>query len=239
MVNSGSHSSSRILGYCLGALLACLSAGLIAAAEEAKDGSQAPKDSGQQQKTMMANGHLGDCRSCHGKPDPNRFMVDSARSRLVFQVDNYGFGPAIGESRRIEGAFWFDPNNTAKVFAVATIHANTIDFGDPLMNAVVRERFLDAEKFPDMTFVARSIQRTASSEQGRIIGDFTMLGVTKQVTLNVQFDKIGRHPLTGEYSAGFTATGSLKRSDFGQTLGLPAIGDDISFEIVLLGKNLQ
>ena len=231
MVNSPSDSLSPTSWCFLGTLLACWLAGAVAAAEE-------PKDSGRDQKVNMANGHLGDCRSCHGKPDPNRFMVDSLRSRLVFQVDNYGFGPAIGEFHRIEGAFWFDPNNTAKVFAVATIHANTVDFGDLLMNAVVRERFLNVEKFPDMTFVARSIQRTAPNE-GTIVGDFTMLGVTRRVTLNVRFNRIGRHPLTGDNTAGFTATGSIKRSDFGRTLGLPAIGDDISFEIVLLGKNLQ
>jgi len=222
-----SRAASRLLGI----LLAWWLAGAAAAAEE-------PKSGGQDQKMTMANGHLGDCRSCHGKPDPNRFMVDSQRSRLVLQVDNYGFGPAIGEFHRLEGAFWFDPNNTAKVFAVATIHANTIDFGDPVMNAVVRERFLNVEKFPDMTFVARSIRRTTPHE-GTIAGDFTMLGVTKPLTLNVRFNAIGRYPLTGDNTAGFTATGTIKRSDFGQTLGIPAIGDDISFEIMLMGKNLQ
>jgi polyisoprenoid-binding protein YceI len=55
----------------------------------------------------------------------------------------------------------------------------------------------------------------------------------------VRFDKIGRYPLTGDNTAGFTATGTIKRSEFGQTLGIPAIGDDIAFEIVLMGKNLQ
>ena len=231
VINSRSHSLSPVSWCLLGTLLVCWLAGREAAAET-------PQDGGRDQKPTMANGHLGDCRSCHGKPDPNRFMVDSLRSRLVFQVDNYGFGPAIGEFHRIEGAFWFDPNNTAKVFAAATIHASTVDFGDPLMNAVVRERFLNVEKFPDITFVARSIQRTAPNES-TIVGDLTMLGVTRQVTLNVPSNKTGRHPLTGDNTAGFTATGTIKRSDFGQTLGLPAIGDDISFEIVLLGKNLQ
>jgi polyisoprenoid-binding protein YceI len=231
VINSRSPSSPPVSRCILGAWLACWLAAGVAGAEE-------PPDSGPTQQPAMANGHLGDCRSCHGKPDPNRFMVDSLRSRLVFQVDNYGFGPTIGEFHRIEGAFWFDPNNTAKVFAAATIHASAVDFGDPLMNAVVRERFLKAEKFPDMTFVARSIQRTAAND-GTIVGDFTMLGVTRQVTLKLSSDKIGRHPLTGDNTAGFMATGTIKRSDFGQTLGLPAIGDDISFEIVLLGKNLQ
>jgi polyisoprenoid-binding protein YceI len=231
VVTRRSHSLSPACRCVLCALLACSLAGAVAAAEE-------PKDDGSNQKMPMANGHLGDCRSCHGKPDPNRFMVDSRRSRIILQVDNYGFGRAIGEFDRVEGAFWFDPNNTAKIFAVATIHASTVDFGDPLVNAVVRERFLNVEKFPDMTFVARSIQRTAANE-GTIVGDLTLLGVTRGVRLNARFNKIGRYPLTGETTAGFTATGSIKRSDFGQTLGLPAIGDDIAFEILLLGKNLQ
>jgi polyisoprenoid-binding protein YceI len=231
VVSSRSHSMSPASACLVSILFVWWLANAAAAAEE-------PKGGGQGQKMTMANGHLGDCRSCHGKPDPNRFMVDSQRSRLVLQVDNYGFGPAIGEFHRLEGAFWFDPKNTAKIFAVTTIHANTVDFGDPVMNAVVRERFLNVEKFPDMTFVARSIRRTAPHE-GTVVGDFTMLGVTKPLTLNVRFDAIGRYPLTGDNTAGFTATGTIKRSDFGQTLGIPAIGDDVSFEIVLIGKNLQ
>jgi polyisoprenoid-binding protein YceI len=197
-----------------------------------------PKDGTSDRKAMMTNGHLGDCRSCHGKSDPNRFMVDPERSRVVFQADNFGFGAVIGEFHRIEGGFSYNSANPDKVFAVATIRANSVDFGDRLLNAVVRERFLNVEKFPDMTFVAKTIQRTGTNV-GKISGDFTMLGVTRPVTLDVRFNNVGRHPLTGENSAGFTATGSLKRSDFGETLGLPAIGDQISFEITLLGKNLQ
>ena len=226
MVNGQSHSFSRTSWRLVVTLL--LLVGGVAFAEE-------PKTNG---KMPMANGHLGDCKSCHGKPDPNRFMVDPLKSRIVLQVDDYGFGPAIGEFHRLEGAFWFDPNNTSKVFAVATVRANSVDFGDPLMNAVVRERFLDVDKFPNITFVARSIQR-AGSDEGTIAGDLTMLGITRPVTLKTRFDKVGRYPLTGDNTAGFTATGSIKRSDFGQMLGLPAIGDDIAFEIVLSGKNLQ
>jgi polyisoprenoid-binding protein YceI len=226
VVNGQSHPFSRTSCHLVVTLL-WLVAG-VAFAEEPKTSEKMP----------VANGHLGDCKSCHGKPDPNRFMVDPLQSRIVLQVDDYGFGPAIGEFHRLEGAFWFDPNNTAKVFAVATVHANSVDFGDPLMNAVVRERFLDVDKFPNITFVARSIQRTGPDE-GTIVGDLTMLGITRQVTLKTRFNKVGRYPLTGDNTAGFTATGSIKRSDFGQMLGLPAIGDDIAFEIVLLGKNLQ
>src|SRR6202034_3633660 len=95
--------------WCLvGTLLVCGLAGAVVAAQDANI-------SGPDQKTAMANGHLGDCRSCHGKPDSHRFMAGSPRSRVVFQVDCSGCGPAVGEVRGIEGAFWFDPNNTAKV----------------------------------------------------------------------------------------------------------------------------
>jgi len=229
MVFSFSRSLSPV-PWCLVGILACCFAGAAV--------GQDPKESTGTQKMPMANGHLGDCKSCHGKPDPNRFMVDPLQSRIVLQVDDYGFGPAIGEFHRLEGAFWFDPNNTAKVFAVTTIRANTVDFGDPLMNDVVRERFLNVEKYPDITFVARSIERTASNEFA-IVGDLTLLGITRRVTLNARFNKMGRNPLTGDNTAGFTATGSIKRSDFGQRLGLPAVGDDIGFEIAVLGKNLQ
>jgi polyisoprenoid-binding protein YceI len=187
---------------------------------------------------VKVNGHLGDCHQCHGKLDSHRYMIDPARSQIVFRADNFGFGTAIGEFRRIEGGFFFDPAHREKVFAIATIRTDSVDFGDPLLNAVVRERFLNVDRFPTMTFAAKSIQETGAGA-GKLLGDLTMFGVTKPVTLDVTFHKTGRHPLTGDNAAGFSATGLLKRSDFGQTLGLPSIGDDISFEIVLVGKNLD
>jgi polyisoprenoid-binding protein YceI len=200
--------------------------------------ADAPDTTSPDQKTVMTNGHLGDCHSCHGKPDPSRFMVDPKGSRVVFRADNFGFGATVGEFHGVEGGFSYDPDKVGKIFAVATIHADTVDLGDPLLNAVVRERFLNVEKFPVMTFVATDIQRSGS-DAGKLVGNFTMLGVTKSVTLDVHFNKLGRHPLTGDNSAGFTATGSLKRSDYGERLGLPAIGDEITFEITIMGKNLQ
>ncbi len=62
-------------------------------------------------------------------------------------------------------------------------------------------------------------------------GDFTLLGVTKPVSLEVTFNQAGTNPFTQAETAGFTATGSLKRSDFGIAYGLPAIGDEVKLDI--------
>lgn len=62
-------------------------------------------------------------------------------------------------------------------------------------------------------------------------GILTVHGVSKPVTLNVTLNKLGESPITQKMTAGFTATASLKRSDFGITAHLPGLGDTVKLDI--------
>ncbi|MGQ3029902.1 MAG: YceI family protein, partial [Ferrovibrionaceae bacterium] len=69
-----------------------------------------------------------------------------------------------------------------------------------------------------------------------IVGELTLLGVTKPVTLDVTFNKLGVNPLDKINSVGFSAKTSVKRSDFGMKTFLPAIGDQIDIAIEVEAK---
>lgn len=66
-----------------------------------------------------------------------------------------------------------------------------------------------------------------SDHTGTVTGDLTLHGVTKPVTLDVTVNKLAENPLAKKEEAGFSATATLKRSDFGMKTFLPAIGDEV------------
>ena len=63
---------------------------------------------------------------------------------------------------------------------------------------------------------------------GRITGDLTLHGVTRPVTLDVTFNGGANSLITGRYTLGFAATGAIKRSEFGISNLVPAVGDEVS-----------
>ncbi len=78
-----------------------------------------------------------------------------------------------------------------------------------------------------------SSKLVTSGQTGKLTGDFTLGGVTRPITLDVSFYGAGKAPemMGGKENIGFRATGSIKRSEFGLSFGLPIIGDEVKLEI--------
>ncbi len=99
--------------------------------------------------------------------------------------------------------------------------------------------FFNAEEFPTIEFVSTGVTKTGD-KTGTLAGNLTMLGVTKPVTLDVTFNKVGPHPnpqMAGVEVAGFSASTTVKRSEFGMNTFVPAVGDDIELWIEVEGHN--
>jgi polyisoprenoid-binding protein YceI len=90
--------------------------------------------------------------------------------------------------------------------------------------------FLDTAKYPEMRFVSTKVTRTGA-ETFRIEGDLTLHGVTKPLTLEATLNKAAPNPFDKRPTVGFSATGSLKRSDFGIGTYIPVIGDAVQIVI--------
>src|SRR6185312_6005474 len=91
-------------------------------------------------------------------------------------------------------------------------------------------QFLDAGKYPDAHFVSTSVEKTGD-RTGVVRGKLTLRGVTRSLDLRVTFNRTGLDPYNFRYTAGFSATATLKRSDFGMKKYLPDIGDDVAIRI--------
>ena len=91
--------------------------------------------------------------------------------------------------------------------------------------------FLNAAEFPEITY--KSTKVTINKDKTAMVeGNLTIMGVSKPVTLDVASINCGDHPMKkGAYICGFDAKGKFKRSDFGVTYGLPAVGDEMKLHI--------
>jgi polyisoprenoid-binding protein YceI len=159
------------------------------------------------------------------------YKLDPSHTSISFNVNHLGFSSFASRFDKVDGTLTFDPakveaSKLAVTIDAASVNTNSAKLDDELRKA---DNF-NVAKFPTMTFTATKIERT-SETTGKVTGDFTMLGVTKPVTLDVTFFGAGEHPFYKKPVVGFTATGMLLRSEFGMKTWLPMVGDEVTFRI--------
>ena len=167
---------------------------------------------------------------------PVKYEFDKAHTQITFFVNHLGFSNSSGRFQDFDGHFMYDAANPADSSVEVAIDAASIFMGtkpwdDHLKNA----DFLNVEKFPKITFKSTKIDVTGE-KTANITGDLTILGVTKPVVLAATLNNAGKHPMNGKDHAGFSATTTIKRSEFGMNYGLPNVGDDVSVRIEVEGS---
>lgn len=169
------------------------------------------------------------------KADVEQYEFDKAHTQIFFAVNHLGFSNSHGKFLDFDGGFTFDREAPEKSNIDVTIKTASVDMDDEKWDEHLKNAdFFNVEEFPEMTFKSTAIEVTGENT-ANITGDLTLLGVTKPVTLAVTHNKSGEHPFSGKYVAGFSATGTLKRSEFGMNYGLPAVGDDVKIIIEVEG----
>ncbi|VFU09432.1 YceI family protein [Methylocella tundrae] len=162
---------------------------------------------------------------------PGAYAVDPIHTRVLFSVSHMGFTTWYGEFTNVTGTLDLDPKAPAKSAVEIHIPTNTVSTSNAKLDGELKgDQWFDAAKFPDITFKSVKVVETGKGT-GKLTGDLTFHGVTKPVTLAVTFNDAGVNPLNKKYTAGFNATGSIKRSDFGVKTYLPLIGDEVDLII--------
>jgi polyisoprenoid-binding protein YceI len=162
---------------------------------------------------------------------PVTYTFDTTHSRVTFYVNHFGFSNSVGEFKIADGTFAFDNDDWSKSAVNAKIPVQSLELGDAKWNAhLLSPDFLESAKYPDITFVSRKVEKLDATH-GKLYGDLTIKGVTKPVVLDLTVNKVGEHPVRKTQAAGFTATVTVKRSEFGVTLYLPMVSDDVVIRI--------
>lgn len=166
------------------------------------------------------------------------YTADPAHTQVTWTVDHMGFTPLSGMFGDISGTLMLDPKNPS---------AAKVDLTIPVSKLVNPAAGLTQHMFragkdggkpdffgpnpADAKFVSTAVR--ASGESATITGNLTLNGVTRPVTLQAKFYGAGKAPamMGGKENVGFTATGMVKRSDFGLGLAVPIVSDDVKLTI--------
>ena len=164
------------------------------------------------------------------------YVADRTHTNVLWTVSHFGTSNYIGRFSDIEATLVLDPTDPTKSKLTATIDPKSVDTNYPAddkdFNAEISgEMFFDAAKFDTIKFVSTKIE-TTGNDTGKVTGDLTFHGVTKPVTLDVKMNAaLNPHPMTQKPVVGFSATGTIKRSDFGVTALVGPVGDDVKLTI--------
>jgi polyisoprenoid-binding protein YceI len=158
------------------------------------------------------------------------YAFDKTHTDVVFEVSHFGFSNTIGRFNEVDGSIVLDEENPENSSVEVTIQADSIDTNHAARDEHLRSPdFFDVANHPTITFTSTSVERTGENT-AKVTGDFTLLGVTKPVVLEVTLNALKPHPIPqmdGVMTAGFSASTTITRTDFGMDTYAPAIGVEI------------
>lgn len=165
------------------------------------------------------------------------WVVDNAHSAVTFQIRHLGLSKVRGRFDAFTATLIVDEWGAASVSA--EIDLGSIDTNNSDRDAHLRSTdFFNTEQHPTMSFESTGV--SGSGEEFTVDGNVTLNGITKPLALKVEFNGTEFFTPANRLQSGFSATGSLKRSEFGIDFGaLPigvdklALGDEVKFELDL------
>ena len=164
------------------------------------------------------------------------YDIDPAHSSVHFSVRHLMLSNVRGEFGKVSGTVKYDPQNPESSTVEVTVDAASISTRDPQRDTHLKSAdFLDVEKYPTLNFRSRKI--TVQPGGGKITGDLTVHGVTREITLDVEGPSAEMKDPWGKQRIGASATTKIDRRDFGVTWNSPletggvVIGDEVKITI--------
>lgn len=169
------------------------------------------------------------------------FTIDTVHSSVSFKVRHLGVSWVAGIFHSFSGSFDFDSANLERSGVTARIATASIDTDNERRDGDLKQNYLVVDSFPEMTFTSRRVERAGATHL-RVIGDLTLHGVTRPVTLETELTgfvtmrgQSAGQPVVRKVAA-FTATTTISRRAFGITInpladGLALVGDEVRITI--------
>lgn len=180
--------------------------------------------------------------SAPGAPDKTRvtagtYAADAGHTMVVWEVDHLGFSKYTGIFGDVTGTLVIDPKNLAAAKVDVTIPVAKVTTASAGLTSHLLRAGKDGGK-PDFfgaapadaKFVSTSVVPGSDGDEAKVTGNLTLNGVTKPVTLDVDFHGAGMG-MNKKETIGFQAETTIKRSDFGINMGIPYVSDAVELEI--------
>jgi len=160
------------------------------------------------------------------------YTLDPQHTQVQFTWNHFGFSNPAAVFGKIDATLDFDQTDPTQSKVSVTIPLDSVNSNVAKLNEHLDSPdFFDAAKYPNATFKSTKVEKGATPDQLKVTGDLTLHGVTKPVTLDVTVNNVGEHPIRKAPAAGFDATATVKRSEFGITKYIPGVSDDIKIHI--------
>ena len=159
------------------------------------------------------------------------YVIDPGHTTVIAQWNHLGFSNPVANFGGAEGKIVFDADNVSASSVEVTLPLSGLnsfvpDFDTHLLSA----DFFEADRFPAATFRSTAVE-AAGPNQLKVTGDLTIKDNTHPVVLDVTMNRFAEHPMLKRPAAGFDATTTIKRSDFGVDMIAPAVSDEVHIRI--------
>ena len=159
------------------------------------------------------------------------WQIDPNHSAAQFSVRHLGVSTVRGAFMKVTGSATYDPADPAKNTVDVSIDANSVDTRVQMRDNDLRSpNFLDVQKYPTITFKSKQA-KSAGPGKMQIVGDLTIHGVTKEVTLDVDGPSAPIKDPWGNQRIGASASTKVNRKDFGVNGAPGGVGDDVQITI--------
>jgi polyisoprenoid-binding protein YceI len=171
-------------------------------------------------------------------PSKTTWQIDPAHTHVGFAVKHLMISTVRGRFSDVAGTVIVPGDDFSRAQVEATIGVASIDTQEPQRDGHLKSPdFFDTGTYPAMTFKSRRIDPSSgATNQYRVVGDLTLHGVTKEIVFEATLEGRATDPY-GNHRAGFSATGTISRKDFGlgwnqllETGGV-VVGDEIRMSI--------
>ena len=164
------------------------------------------------------------------------YTLDPSHTDVLVQWSHFGFSRPSARFGISEGKLVYDADDLSKSSVEVTLPITAIDSFVPKLDEHLKSAdFFDAAKFPSATFKSTDVKAVGPNRLD-VTGDLTIKNQTKPVTLHVTLNGAGEHPMLKKQAIGFSAVGTIKRTDFGVGNYAPNVSDDVQLSITTEGE---
>ncbi|MFV0448175.1 MAG: YceI family protein [Vibrio sp.] len=182
-------------------------------------------------KTLLAVGLAASIVASFGASAAD-YVIDSkgAHASINFKVSHLGYSFIKGRFNKFDGEFSFDSNSINTSFVLVNVDTTSLDSNQAERDKHIRSAdFIDAGKFSTATFKSTKVVDKGNGKLD-VIGDLTLHGHTKSITIDAEFIGAGKDPWGGQ-RAGFTGSTRLELKEFDIAVMGPASYVDMELHI--------
>ena len=160
------------------------------------------------------------------------YTFEPQHTQGVLTWNHLGFANPTAQFNTVEGTLEFDQADPTRSTVTVKIPLLSMSTGVPDLNDDFKSSdFFDFARFPNATFRSTRVEKGAMAGALKVVGDLSVHGITKPVTLDVTVNKVGTNPRNNVPTVGFEVLTTVRRSDFGLGLYVPQVSDEIRIHI--------